>query len=138
MQQSNSFFVKQLIWSYLLFCVGLITVCFVSSLSIYRNCILSFILYAPFPILLVLSTKFIMDCVMRVSKNGVKKKWVIVISIFLYIFKYILAILPLLIGVLINTHADINIFNLISLVVVVLIYPTSSLLSQFNFMKENK
>jgi hypothetical protein len=75
---------------------------------------------------------------MNISKKGIKKGWVITISIFMYIGKYIFAVLPILVGVLINIANGDDIFNLISLIVVVLIYPTSSLLSQFRFMKTSK
>jgi hypothetical protein len=70
---------------------------------------------------------------MSASKQGIKKGWVITISIFLYILKYIVAIIPIIIGSLINLYVDDSTFNLFSLIVITLIYPTSSLLSQINF-----
>lgn len=92
----------------------------------------------PFPIVLILFSKFNINSVMSISKKGIKKSWVIVISIFLYIFKYIFAVLPILIGVLINSSCGSQVFNLISLIVVVLIYPSSSLLSQINLAKKKQ
>lgn len=80
---------------------------------------------------------FITNGIMSISKKGIKKGWVIVISIFLFIFKYIFAVLPILIGILINVSCGNEIFNLISLIVVVLIYPSSSLLSQISLTKKN-
>lgn len=80
---------------------------------------------------------FITNGIMSISKKGIKKGWVIVISIFLFIFKYIFAVSPILIGILINVSCGNEIFNLISLIVVVLIYPSSSLLSQISLTKKN-
>jgi hypothetical protein len=107
-------------------------------LSSYTNCIFAFLIYLPFPALLIFFTKFIVNAIMHASKKEIKKAWVIVIAIFLYIFKYIFAIMPIVIGALININTHIEIFNLISLVIVVLIYPTSSLLSQLSFKRKQK
>lgn len=137
MNTQNTFFIKQFVWSYSLLFLGLMISCFLACFSTYTNCIFSFIIYFPFPTLLILSTMFITNGIMSISKKGIKKGWIIVVSIFLFIFKYIFAVSPILIGILINVSCGNEIFNLISLIVVVLIYPSSSLLSQISLTKKN-
>ena len=138
MNKPNSFFIRQLIWCYLLVLLGLIVTIFMACLSPCKNYIFAFILYLPFPTIVIWFTKFIIDAVMNTSKKGIKKGWVVTIAILMYMSKYIVAVLPIVIGELINLAVGNEIFSLISLIVVVLIYPTSSLLSQIRITKTNQ
>jgi cytochrome b561 len=82
--------------------------------------------------------KFIIDSLLNLGKTKHKKCEIVTIAIFMHIAKYILIILPIIIGVVINIISDSEIFNLFSLIISALIYPTSSLLSQINLYNKRQ
>jgi hypothetical protein len=63
------------------------------------------------------------------------KKGVITVSIFMYVFKYIIVVLPFIIGLVINIHFK-DAFNIYVLFTVILIYSLVSLISQWFFIKK--
>lgn len=84
--------------------------------------IYGFIISIPTNLLVIYINYKLPNLIIDLAKAVKPKKVIIALSIFLYMIKYILVVLPMLIGVLLNNYV-INIFNIYTLLVGILIYP---------------
>jgi hypothetical protein len=109
---------------------GLIVSIIIGLIIHHFNIVFAFLINLPFPTLGVLIAYKCTDWIFKFIKGGAKKKQIIMLSIFLFILKYIVIVTPLIIGLIINGVNDTMIFNSFALVIGALIYPTTTLIVQ--------
>jgi hypothetical protein len=90
----------------------------------------AFMIGLGFPTLSVYLTKKITDLVLGLAKKGIKKSQIIFVSMVLFILKYIVVVIPLIVGLIVNACTKTLIFSPYVLVVTALIYPMTSLIVQ--------
>ncbi|MDR0740063.1 MAG: hypothetical protein LBF00_04250 [Mycoplasmataceae bacterium] len=134
----NRFYILSALWtgtlSFLALIIGIII-----GLSIYRfDVIYAFAITLIFPTIVVFVSQKITNGILTFAKGGAKGKQIIWIAVFLFIFKYLILMIPLIIGLLINAITKTTIFNPFALVVGVLIYPLTTLIVQWYFIRDNK
>jgi hypothetical protein len=101
------------------------------GLSVHRFDILfAFAITLVFPTIVVFVSQKITNGILSLAKNGLKNKQVVLVSIFLFIFKYFILMIPLIIGLLTNACTKTIIFNPFALVIGALIYPMTTLIVQ--------
>ncbi|MDR0674845.1 MAG: hypothetical protein LBF36_01080 [Mycoplasmataceae bacterium] len=137
-RNSDSFYVFSAFWSGGLSFLGLI-ISIVVGLVVHRfDVLFSFVINLPFPIFVVWVSSKTINWIFSYIKNGGQKKQIILFSMLLFILKYIIVVTPLIIGLIINQVVNTTIFDPLTLVVGALIYPTTTLIVQWYFIrKEN-
>jgi ABC-type multidrug transport system fused ATPase/permease subunit len=68
--------------------------------------------------------------VINFAKSGGTKKQIILVSMLLFVIKYLVLVIPLIAGLLVNIGTNTIIFNPFALVIGILIYPTTTLIVQ--------
>ncbi len=136
-QPKNKLFDKQLNIYFLLFNTSLILIASIVCISlsiIYKNhsIIYGCIINIPF-IYLSLLFGFITNKLILKNTNN---KSIIVFSIFMYMSKYTILLLGMIIGFIVNSTTKSNVFNIYSLFTCVLIYPFSNIFSVIVYNKK--
>jgi hypothetical protein len=83
-----------------------------------------------FPTFCVFLSKKMTDFILKFAKTGVRKGQIMFISILLFVLKYIVIVIPLIVGLIVNASTKSMIFNPFALVIAALIYPTTTLIVQ--------
>jgi ABC-type glycerol-3-phosphate transport system permease component len=83
-------------------------------------------------------SKICNDSVFRMGKEGMGKGKLIFVSIILFTLKYIVVVVPLIVGLAVNNGTHRHYFDSIFLVVATLIYPLTTLVVQGYFVRISK
>ncbi len=138
-QPKNNLFDKKLNIYFLLFNTLLILIAFIVCISlsiIYKNYSIVYgcLINIPF-IYFCLLFGFVTNKLILKNTN---KKGAIVFSIFMYMSKYIILLLGMIIGFIVNSATKSNVFNIYSLFTCVLIYPFGNILSVVTYNSKKK
>jgi hypothetical protein len=126
----NRFYLLSGFWSALLSFSALV-IGIVIGLSIHRfDVLFAFVLNLIFPSLTVLLSYKFTNLIFSFIKNGAQKRQIIVFSMFLFVVKYIVVVMPLIMGLIINGSMHTTMFNPFALVIGALIYPMTTLIVQ--------
>lgn len=136
-QPKNNLFDKKLNIYFLLFNTLLILIAFIVCISlsiIYKNYSIVYgcLINIPF-IYFCLLFGFITNELILKNTN---KKRTITLSVFMHITKYIFLLLGMIIGFIVNSTTESNIFNIYSLCTCVLIYSFGNILSVVTYNKK--
>lgn len=129
-QPKNNLFDQKLNIYFLLFNSLFILIVFVICISLsvvykHYNIIYGLLINIPFVYICLLFAYIINKLILSISN----KKHVIIFSVCMYAIKYVILLLGMIIGFIINLKTKTNIFNTYSLFSCALIYPTSSILA---------
>lgn len=140
-QNKNNLFDKKINICFLLFNSLFVLIAFIICISlsvVYKNyCILyGCLINIPF-IYLCLFFGYISN---RWIFNGNHKSRITIIAIFLYSIRYIILLLGMIIGLIINASTKVDVFNIYALFSCALIYPIASVLSivVYNYINNKK
>ncbi|MDR3329842.1 MAG: hypothetical protein LBS76_01045 [Mycoplasmataceae bacterium] len=134
----NRFYILSSIWSASLSLLGLVIGIILGLSAHLFDVTFAFMIGLGFPTLSVYLTKKITDLVLGLAKKGIKKSQIIFVSMVLFILKYIVVVIPLIVGLIVNACTKTLIFSPYVLVVTALIYPMTSLIVQWYFVKKQK
>lgn len=120
--------------SLLAFLIGFIVGVSTKSFNIEFAILLGF----PFPIAAVCIGKLINNLIFAIGKERTKKGKIMASAIFLYLFKYLIVVLPIITGMAIDLGLHSMVFDPIGLVIIVLVYALTTIIVQFYFIQYKK
>ncbi|MDR1991250.1 MAG: hypothetical protein LBP70_00765 [Mycoplasmataceae bacterium] len=137
LKNSRYFYTLSAIWSTIL-SISYLIIVIIISISIKRfNVMFAAMINLFVPTLVVFISQKFTNIIFNYGKKDVQKKQIILLAMCLFVIKYIIIVIPLLIGLIVNLSISSLIFNPFVLVIGALIYPMATLIVQWYFVKGN-
>lgn len=134
----NRFYILSGLWTGTLSLLALVIGIIVGLAAHRFDVTFAFIITLVFPSFVVFISMKVTNGVINFAKSGGTKKQIILVSMLLFVIKYLVLVIPLIAGLLVNIGTNTIIFNPFALVIGILIYPTTTLIVQWYFVRDNR